>query len=186
MILKRLIAFSCVISMVISMSLPVFAQEKSANSETTTGNVLESSESVDSENLLQSEPKPSDSQSTALPNTEPSSESQQFTETSEPIAQTLKGWNQIEGRWYYFDVQSGVQQVGFQEKKDGADQGWYYYKEDGSLHSEGWHEVNGSLRYVEAKAEYSRLVFKRKKTAPIRAGITTKKMAACTQKAGMK
>ena len=61
----------------------------------------------------------------------------------------LLGWQNIDGRWYHFEETTGEQLIGFQEKTEGEDIGWYYYEEDGSLLPEGWHVVNGSLRYVQ-------------------------------------
>ena len=65
------------------------------------------------------------------------------------LLEDLLGWQNIDGRWYHFEETTGEQLIGFQEKTEGEDIGWYYYEEDGSLLPEGWHVVNGSLRYVQ-------------------------------------
>ncbi|MEG1753892.1 MAG: hypothetical protein RR234_08250, partial [Christensenella sp.] len=63
--------------------------------------------------------------------------------------QKAKGWNKIENRWYNF-AEDGVQQMGWQYKTSGEEQGQYYYKEDGTLYPEGWNLILNSKRYVNA------------------------------------
>lgn len=61
--------------------------------------------------------------------------------------QALKGWQQIESRWYVFDVNTGVQLLGWQYRalQEGGS-ATHYYNEDGTS-PQGWVEVNGIERY---------------------------------------
>ncbi len=181
MMLKRLTALLCVLSITISTAAPVFAQDAvspDSASQTQSAEQVEETpapdEALETESMPESEPSSSPSIEEELPQEENAQEqepvqpdsapvesaSQPETEQTPPVqedvqAQSVTPWQQIEGRWYRFDEASGKQLVGFQEKTEGEDQGWYYYLEDGSLYPEGWHEVNGSLRYVEANGKFS-------------------------------
>ncbi|RJW28734.1 cell wall protein, partial [Subdoligranulum sp. TF05-17AC] len=36
----------------------------------------------------------------------------------------LRGWQNVDGRWYHFEETTGEQLIGFQEKTEGEDIGW--------------------------------------------------------------
>lgn len=63
-----------------------------------------------------------------------------------------KGWQQVDGRWYLFDADTGIQQTGWRYRTldEGGTHTYYYDSETGKLPDEGFGTVNGAYRYFYA------------------------------------
>ncbi|MDL2214310.1 SpoIID/LytB domain-containing protein [Clostridia bacterium OttesenSCG-928-O13] len=60
----------------------------------------------------------------------------------------VKGWREIDDRWYYFDETDFHQKTGWQNRPVGDTTWRYYYNDDGTLPEAGERLVNGVMRTI--------------------------------------
>ena len=57
----------------------------------------------------------------------------------------LKGWQEVNGKWYYLDPNSGIMKTGWWY--DPNYKGWFYLDSDGSMQT-GWEKVGGKWYFL--------------------------------------